>query len=60
MKKIDSINNPLIKKIKKLLNQKKERLKNNYFILEGFRSIDGAIRDNNAFIDIKEVFCMHN
>ena len=36
MKKIDSINNPLIKKIKKLINQKKERIKNNYFILEGF------------------------
>ena len=55
MKKIDSINNPLIKKIKKLLNQKKERIKNNYFILEGFRSIEGAIRDNNDFIDVKEV-----
>ena len=55
MKKIDSINNPLIKKIKKLLNQKKERIKNNYFILEGYRSIEGAIRENNDFIDIKEV-----
>ena len=55
MKKIDSINNPLIKKIKKLLNHKKERQKNNYFILEGFRSIEGAIRDNNTFIDIREV-----
>ncbi len=37
MNKIKSNNNPLIKQIKKLLNYKKERLKENTFIRERCR-----------------------
>lgn len=55
MNKIKSNNNTLIKQIKKLLNYKKERLKKNTFILEGIRSIEGAIRSNSDIVDVKKI-----
>lgn len=55
MNEINSINNPLIKQIKKILNYKKERLLNNIFILEGTRSIKEAIKSKSEIIDIEKI-----